>query len=67
MKAYQMTPAQHQRASELYRDAAYALRAMYEESLNLSQATLDNLDAARAALERMDYCRLQQPTKGGAR
>ena len=67
MKADTMTPAQHQRAAELYRDAAYALREMDEESLNLSQATRDNLDAARAALERMDYCRLQQPTKGGTR
>lgn len=67
MSAYQMTPAQHERAAELYRDAAYALRAIDEESLNLSQATRADLDKARSALERMDYYRLQQPTTGGAR
>ena len=67
MNADTMTPAQHARAAELYRDAAYALRALAEESLNLSQVTRDNLDDTRAALERMDYCRLQQPTSGGSR
>ena len=67
MRACPMTPAQHERAAELYRDAAWALCTINQESLNLSQATRANLDAARRALERMDYCRLQQPTRGGAR
>jgi len=67
MKADTMTAAQHERAAELYRDAAYALCALSEESLNLSQSTSEHLVDARAALERMDYCRLQQPTKGGSR
>ena len=67
MNADTMTPAQHQRAAELYRDARYALCAFSEESLNLSQDTRDNLDDAHAALQRMDYCRLQQPTSGGHR
>ena len=67
MKADEMTTAQHARAAELYRTAAVALRALDEERLNLSQATRSDLDDTSAALERMDYCRLQQPTKGGSR
>jgi len=60
-----MTPAQHARAAELYRAAAYALWALSEESLNLSQSTRESLDDTRAALQWMDYCRAQQPRKGG--
>ena len=67
MSAYEMTTAQHNRAAELYRIAFAALAALEYERLNLSQATKEYLDDARSALERMDYCRLQQPTKGGAR
>ena len=67
MSADTMTLAQHDRAALLYRDAAYALRAMEEESLNLSEDTRADLITAICALERMDYCRLQQPTKGGSR
>ena len=67
MSADTMTPAQHDRSALLYLDAAYALRAMEGESLNLSQDTRAELITAICALERMDYCRLQQPTKGGSR
>jgi len=67
MSADTMTAAQSNRAAELYRIAADALRALGEERLNLSQATQDELDDARGALERMDYRRLQQPRTGGSR
>jgi hypothetical protein len=67
MSAYEMTPAQHNRAAELYQDALYALYALSEETLNLSESTCEHLVDARTALERMDYCRMQQPKKGGSR
>ena len=60
-----MSAAQHARAAELYRDAAYALWALSEESHNLSQSTRDSLDDTRAALQWMDYCRRRQPKEGG--
>jgi len=60
-----MSAAQHARAAELYRDAAYALWALSEESLNLSQSTRESLDDTRAELQWMRYCLAQQPRKGG--
>lgn len=60
-----MTEAQASRAAELYRDAAYALRALAEERLNLSFGSRDALNAARGALESFDYCRMRQPKEGG--
>jgi len=67
MSACEMTSAQHNRAAELYRDAAYALRALAEERLNLSFGSRDALLAARGALESFDYCRRRQPKEGGSR
>ena len=60
-----MSAAQADRAAELYRDAAYALHRLAYEQLNLSFMTRESLDAARGALEKFDYWRMQQPRKGG--
>ena len=65
MSADTMTVAQAARAAELYRDAAYALRALAEERLNLSFGSLDALNGARMALESFDYFRMQQSKEGG--
>ena len=61
-----MSEGQNHRACELYRSASIALRALCEESLNLSASEIGSVCAARSELEYFDWLRSIHPKEGGA-